>query len=301
VCYLEHGYSPATVRRGISLARLLGDSLPFPILRIPWDRDKPWQAVFFHEVSHNLQADLRIWEDTQESVVRRLSDSGFPPSVISTFGRWHKEIFADLAALLLGGPAAALGLAEFLAHPSDKVMTYRPGGPHPTGYVRVLMLAEMLRRMGFRKDGDTLSQIWRTLYNPNRGARMPAWLLKAIPGVVPAVVDEIAFQPRRNLAEKALASVIRFSPEDQNAIRRGAFDLKAGKPPIGLPPRFVVSACRYALEAGAQPESLGALVIDLLANAPRKLTREWPPRRISGAPRMIPSLAGLDRPLPTAA
>jgi hypothetical protein len=293
VCYLEHGYSPATVRRGISLARLLGDSLPFPILRIPWDRDKPWQAVFFHEVSHNLQADLRIWEDTQESVVRRLSDSGFPPSVISTFGRWHKEIFADLAALLLGGPAAALGLAEFLAHPSDKVMTYRPGGPHPTGYVRVLILSEMLRRMGFREDGEDLSQIWRTLYDPGRGARMPAWLLKAIPNALPAVVDEIAFQPRRNLAEKALASVIRFTPEDQNAIRRAAFDLKAGRPPAGLPPRFVVSACRYALEAGAQPEPLGALVIDLLANAPRRLTRERPP--------FAPELAGVDRRLLTAA
>src|SRR5262249_36062890 len=107
VSYLEHGYSPATVRRGISLARLLGDSLPFPIIRIPWDRDKPWQAVFLHEVAHNLQADLKIWEDTQEAVQRRLIETGFPPVAIATAGRWHKEIFADLAALLLGGPAAA--------------------------------------------------------------------------------------------------------------------------------------------------------------------------------------------------
>src|SRR5215469_5253073 len=90
VSYLEHGYSPATVRRGISLARLLGDSLPFPVIRIPWDRDKPWQAVFLHEVAHNLQADMRIWEDVRNDVQRRLIESGFAPVAIATFGRWHK-------------------------------------------------------------------------------------------------------------------------------------------------------------------------------------------------------------------
>jgi hypothetical protein len=277
VTYLEHGNSPATVRRGNKLAQLLGDSLPFPVIRIPWDRDKPYQAVFHHEVAHNLQADLRIWEDVQQAVVQRLAEARFAPAVIATFGRWHKEIFADLAALLLGGPAAAFGMAEFLAHPSDKVMTFRPGGAHPTGYLRLLIQAEMLRRMGFRNDSDTLSDIWRTLYNPARGARIPTWLMEAAPRAIPAVVDEIAFQPLRNLAEKALANVIRFTPRDQMAIRRGAFDMKRGKPPIGLPPRHVVSASRYALEAGAEPVRLGALVIRHLANAPRTPAREWPP------------------------
>ena len=303
VCYLEHGYSPATVRRGVSLARLLGDSLPFPVIRIPWDRDKPWQAVFLHEVAHNLQADLRIWEDVRNDVVHRLTESRLTPVAIATFGRWHKEIFADLAALLLGGPAAAFGMAEFMAHPSDKVMTYRPGGAHPTGYVRILIQAEMLHRMGFHDDAAALSRIWHTLYDPSRGARMPAWLMEAAPRAIPAVVDEIAFQPRRNLAQKALASVIRFTPADQTAIRRGAFDLRHGKPPIGLPPRHVVSACRYALEAGAEARRLGALVIRHLSGAPRALTREWPPATTVSprVPPLRPAIAGSRRHLPAAA
>jgi hypothetical protein len=303
VCYMEHGYSPATVRRGISLARLLGDSLPFPVIRIPWDRDKPWQAVFLHEVAHNLQADLRIWDDVRNDVLRRLTESRFAPAAIATFGRWHKEIFADLAALLLGGPAAALDMAEFMAHPSDKVMTYRPHGAHPTGYVRLLIQAEMLRRMGFYDDSDALSDIWRTLYDPARGARMPAWLMEAAPRAIPAVVDEIAFQPRRNLAEKALANVIRFTPADQTAIHRGAHDLKLGKPPIGLPPRHIVSACRYALEAGAAPEPLGALVIRHLSGAPRALTRERQPPATAPLPGPFvrSTMPGSHRHLPTAA
>jgi hypothetical protein len=64
LCYMEHGYSPATMRRGVLLSRLLGEPNPFPVVRIPWDRDRPWQATFLHEVAHNLQADLGIWQRT---------------------------------------------------------------------------------------------------------------------------------------------------------------------------------------------------------------------------------------------
>lgn len=66
--YLEHGYSPATMRRGVTLSRLLGESNPFPLIRIPFDRDQPWQAVFLHEVAHNLQADLGLWVENKNVV-----------------------------------------------------------------------------------------------------------------------------------------------------------------------------------------------------------------------------------------
>jgi len=111
ICYMEHGFSPATMRRGVQLNRLLGEPNPFPIVRIPWDRDNPWQAVFLHEVSHNLQADLGIWQENRQAVVRRVIRSSGDPGLTRIWGVWHKEIFADLAAILLGGPAAAWGMA----------------------------------------------------------------------------------------------------------------------------------------------------------------------------------------------
>jgi len=272
--YLEHGYSPATMRRGVSIARLLGEPNPFPLIRIPWDRDQPWQAVFLHEVAHNLMADLRVWHETREAVVQRLAEAKMPLRVIAIYGRWHKEIFADIGALLLGGPAVAFGMAEFLAHPADRVMTYRPGGAHPTGFVRAGLMAEMLRRLGFAAHAETLETIWRQLYDPARGHRMPRVLLDTRAAAIAAVIDEIAFQPRRNLAQRALASTIRFTPADHRAIRRGGFDLAAGRPAIGLPPRHVVSACRYALEAGAKPTQLAALVIRHLAHGGTGWSRE---------------------------
>jgi hypothetical protein len=263
--YLEHGYSPATSRRGVTLSRLLGERNPFPLIRIPYDRDRPWQAVFLHEVAHNLQADLGLWVQNRMALLQRLAEVGIAPLAVSIFGRWHKEIFADLAALLLGGPAVAWGLAIFLAHPADKVMTYRPGGPHPTGYLRVLILAEMLRRMGFATDARQLRGIWKRLYDPRRGHRMPKILLGEARRAIPAVVDEIAFQPRRALAERALASIIPFSREDEAMIRRGAMLLARGRMPESLPPRFLVPAAGYAIEAGANSRDLHRLLLARLA------------------------------------
>lgn len=263
--YLEHGYSPATMRRGVQLARLLGEPNPFPLIRIPYDRDRPWQASFLHEVAHNLQADMGLWEENRRAVIERLAGRGFPPLVVSILGRWHKEVFADLAACLLGGPAVAWGMALFLAHPPDKVMTYRPGGPHPTGYLRVLILAEMVRRMGFAEEAGTIAAVWRRLYDPQRGHRIPALLLRQAPRAIPEVVDEICFQPRRNLAERALVGVIRFTADDQAAIRRGAVRLARGRWPADLPPRFLVGACGYAIDAGADTNMLSRLMIDHLS------------------------------------
>ena len=258
--YMEHGYSPATMRRGITLSRLLGERNPFPLIRIPWDRDQPWQSVFLHEVAHNLQADLGIWEENERAVGNRMSHAVGDPAVVSVYRRWHKEIFADLAAVLLGGPGSAWGMMNFLAHPAPRTMTYKAGGAHPTGYLRVLILAEMVERLGFGADAALIRRIWTGLYRPAQGHRIPAALLRAPAKAIPAVVDEIAFQPRRNLAQRALADVIPFSSKDEQNIRQGSRTLAQGMLPQDLPPRFLVSAGMYALSRGADPARLSGLL-----------------------------------------
>jgi hypothetical protein len=262
--YMEHGYSPATQRRGVSLTRLLGDSNPFPVIRVPWDRDNPWQPVFLHEVAHNLQADMGLWQENAGAVANRLAQMRFDPLVVTIFRRWHKEIFADLAALLLGGTATAWGMMEFLSHPGARALTYRPGGAHPTGWIRTLILTGMLRRMGFEEEAAKAEKVWRGLYDPARGHRLPPVLLAAVPRVVPAIVDEIAYQPRRAIGQHALADAIPFTRADEARIRRGGIALAAGRLP-DLPPRYLVSASRFALENGADPDGLSKLVIEHLA------------------------------------
>ena len=260
VSYMEHGYSPATMRRGVSLSRLLGESNPFPLIRIPWDRDNPWQAVYLHEVAHNLQADLGLWQENQTAVATRLLQTIGDPMVTAAYRRWHKEVFADLTAVLLGGPASVWGMMEFLAHPAPRTLTYRPGGAHPTGFFRIAILAEMLRRMGFLRDSARVRNVWNSLYQPARGHRLPPRLLETSTRTIPHVVDEMAFQTRRNLAHRALVDVIRFGAEDERAIRKGAEVLARGIVPTDLPPRFLVSACRYAIDKGVSLPVLSARV-----------------------------------------
>jgi hypothetical protein len=258
--YMEHGYSPATMRRGVALSRLLGEANPFPLIRIPWDRDNPWQSVFLHEVAHNLQSDLGLWHENREAVARRLAVRRADPLVASVYGRWHKEIFADLAAMLLGGTASVWGMMDFLAHPGPKTLTYRPGGAHPTGLLRVRILAEMLRRMGFEEDAAKAREVWRQLYGSGKKKRIPRPLVSSAETVIPEIVDEIAYQPRRNLAQRALADVILFRRDDEARIRRGAVELANGRLP-DLPPRFLVSASRFALSMGAEADPLSEIVI----------------------------------------
>jgi hypothetical protein len=278
VCYMEHGYSPATMRRGVALSRLLGEANPFPLIRIPWDRDQPWQSVFLHEVAHNLHADLGIWQENRLAVLRRVMGSARNPMLAATYGRWHKEIFADLAAILLGGPAAAWGMADFLAHPQPRTMTFRPGSAHPTAYLRVYLLAEMLRRMGFPADATRLLRVWQGLYRVAAGHRMPAPLMTSAPRLIPEVVDEIAFQTRRNLAHRALVDVIAFHPADENAIRAGARELERGGAPA-LPARHLVSAAHYALEGGRlPPQRLARAVVEQLNSTARSVSERAPLR-----------------------
>lgn len=265
VTYMEHGYSPATQRRGIQLSRLLGDSNPFPVIRIPWDRDNPWQSVFLHEVAHNLQADMRLWHENQTAVGNRVLRIAPNPNVAAAWRRWHKEIFADLAALLLGGPAAAAGMLIFLANPAPRALTYRPGGAHPTAYARGFIMAAMLDRMGFAADAGRAREIWRTLYDPAQGNRMPPGLVESIGRIAPEVVDEVAYQPRLALGQRALADVIPFTRADHVAIRRGAMQLSAGRVPSDLPPRFLVGASGLALAAGAPAAALSRTVVAHLA------------------------------------
>jgi hypothetical protein len=129
----------------------------------------------------------------------------------------------------------------------------------------VHILAEMLRRIGFDKEAGRLARVWDDLYNPRRANRLPVRLLSTSRQIIPEVVDEIAFQTRRNLAQRSLADIIRFDANDENAIRAGAVMLIRGRIPQDLPPRHLVSAAGYALAEGRiAPRLLSNRVIDRL-------------------------------------
>jgi hypothetical protein len=269
ITYLEHSFSPATFRRGVMLRRLLGERNPFPLVRVPYERiESPWgMGVVLHEIGHNLQADLGIWQETQQAVQRRVWQTTHSSWLTRIWTRWHKEIFADLAAILLAGPAAAESMKDFLAYPASRVLSFRPLSVHPVPYLRVFIQAEMLRRMGFRDEGGRMQRVWSRLYTSHLPTgRVPQSLVATSPRLIRHVVDEVAFQPRRGLAQRALADVVPFRRADQQAIQRAAQAIARGTLPADLPPRFAVSASRYALERRlAPPPQIARTVLGALA------------------------------------
>lgn len=269
VTYLEHSFSPATFRRGVLMRRLLGERNPFPLVRVPFERvESPWgMGVVLHEIGHNLQADLGIWQETQQAVQRRVLQETRHPWLARIWARWHKEIFADLIALLLGGPASARAMKDFLAYPASRILSFRALSVHPTPYLRVFIQAEMLRRMGFAAEAQRIRRVWRTLYGPHLSqAKIPAVLLATAERVIPLVVDEIAHQPRRGLAQRTLVDVVPFTAADQQTVLRAAESIARGALPAALPPRFAVSAARYAFDRQLAPAArIAATVLTQLA------------------------------------
>lgn len=266
--YLEYNFSPATYRRGVLLRRLLGERNPFPLVRVPYERlESPWgMGVLLHEVGHNLQADLGVWQETENAVRARVLRLTRDPWLTRIWTRWHKEIFADLVALLLGGPASARSMKDFLAYPAGRVLSFRPLSSHPVPFVRAFLLAEMLRRMGFPEDARRNEEIWRRLYGPHLArARTPRRLLETAHRLVPHVVDEIAYQPRRGLAQHALADAVPFRASDERRIREAGAEIGRGRLPGDLSPRFAPSAARWALERRlAPPEAIARVVLGAL-------------------------------------
>lgn len=257
--YMETGFTPATFRRGVPLTRLGKRANPFPIVELPYHRlVNPWTlGAVHHEVSHNLQSDLGLWQEVPRRVHHRLRRAGMDPLVASTWTRWHKEIWADLAGLLLGGPAIVASLLDVLARSPASTQAFSPSGVHPTPYLRAFISMELLRRMRFPREAEAFRRLWVRLYpDPGRGS-IPRTMLATFPLTNRLVVDTMCFQPYRQLGDKSLADVVRIQPGYQQMIEEAAQRIAAGTDPGIIPARFLVSASRWALDHElARPERI---------------------------------------------
>ena len=257
--YMETGFTPATFRRGVPLTRLGKRANPFPVVQLPYHRlVNPWTlGAVHHEVSHNLQSDLGLWQEVPRRIYRRLRRAGLGPMVASVWTRWHKEIWADLSGLLLGGPAIVASLIDVLARSPASTQRFNPAGVHPTPYLRTFINLELLRRMGFPREAEAFRRLWTRLYPEPQRSNIPRSLLDTFPLANRLVVDTICFQPYRQLEDRSLTEVVRIQPGYQQMIQEAAQRIAAGTDPGIIPARFLVSASRWALDHQlARPERI---------------------------------------------
>jgi hypothetical protein len=250
LCYMRTGFAPATFRRGIPLTRLGQQLNPFPLVQLPYHRlINPWTlGAMLHETSHNLQSDLGLSRDVPRAMARRLLGANLPRPVALQWTRWNREMFADMSALLLGGPCMVASLMDVVGRAPQVVFAYSPRVPHPTPYLRTLISVELLRRMGFTEQAEKYRRTWTRIFpNPQAGA-IPRAILETFPRACALAVDAMCFQPYPSLGGKSLAQVIRFGAKEQQMIEEAARRLAAGTDPGIIPARFLIGAARVAID-----------------------------------------------------
>ncbi|MGB6310412.1 MAG: hypothetical protein WBF89_21745, partial [Steroidobacteraceae bacterium] len=249
-CYMRTGFAPATFRRGIPLRRLGKQINPFPLVQLPYHRlVNPWTlGAMLHETSHNLQSDLGLSRDIPRNIARALLDAQVPKSVAKIWTRWNREMFADMSALLLGGPEIVGALMDVLGRAPAAVFAYRERGPHPTPYLRTLINVELLRRMGFAEDAARYRRAWIKIYPPPPAGAMPPGLLETFPKACKIAVDVMCYRPYRSLGNKPFAEVIHFGDKEQQMTEEAARRLAAGIDPGIVPARFLIGAARIAMD-----------------------------------------------------
>jgi hypothetical protein len=248
-CYMRTGFAPATIRRGIPVRKLGKQLNPFPIVQLPYHRlVNPWTlGAVMHEVGHNLQSDLGLNKDIPRQVGLRLLNGGVEHSVAKIWVRWNREMFADMIALLLGGPETVGSLMDVIGRAPAAVFAFRERGPHPIPYLRLLISAEMLRRMGFEAEAEQYARAWTRIYpNPHAGS-IPKRVLATFPKACRLAVDAMCYRPYPSLGNKSLSQVVRFEKKDQKMIEEAAQRVAAGVDPGIIPERYLIGAARHAL------------------------------------------------------
>lgn len=248
--FMRTGFAPATFRRGIPLKRLGKQLNPFPLVQLPYHRMiNPWTlGAVLHEVSHNLQSDLGLSKDIPRKIALRLLKAGLPKQVAMTWTRWNREMYADMSALLLGGPEVVASLMDVIGRSTQAVVAFSPRGVHPTPYLRLLNSVELMRRMGFQKEAERHRRAWQSIYPPSDMGDIPRAMVKSYRQASELAVDTMCYQPYRSLGNKSLAQVIPFGAKEQSMIEEAARRLAKGTDPGIIPERFVIGAARFALE-----------------------------------------------------
>jgi hypothetical protein len=249
-CYMRTGFAPATFRRGIPLTRLGRQLNPFPLIQLPYHRlVNPWTlGAMLHETSHNLQSDLELSRGIPKAVALRLLRAGLGRFVAMVWARWNREMFADMCALLLGGPGAVGSLMDVVGRTPEVVFHYSSRVPHPTPYLRTLISVELLRRMGFGEEASRYRTAWTRIYPDPRTGNIPEEVLDTFPQACELAVDQMCFKPYPSLGNRSLAQVIKFERKEQLMIEEAARRLAAGVDPGIIPERFLIGAVRFAVD-----------------------------------------------------
>jgi hypothetical protein len=178
--FLISSTSPDIFGRGKKLENVDEDlifgsqTLPISLARVPFDQVSCiWLlCALHHEVGHNLDQELNLRKELLKHLELQLPQVGSqaqpatPAERIGVWKGWAGEILADAFGVLLAGAAFGYTMAP-------RFPNFRPGKPHPDSYIRVVLVAELLRACDVPQLTSAADFIIDHWYNQQE---RPAWI-----------------------------------------------------------------------------------------------------------------------------
>jgi hypothetical protein len=261
---------------------------PIPVIKLPWEHSQNlWEFLSIpHEVGHDLEADLNLRGVLLRSLDNALK--GNPRREV--WRKWQSEVFADLVALQLVGPAYAETLMSVLLQSKEDVVTPNPKGPHPTRYLRILMLTSYIKRLiandapaeirdELSKHAAQIEGLWTKLYDK---------VVDLDPYVddFPVVFKALMESPFPKLNDRTVRSLIPYTAEHHILIRSASEYIETGLDSPGkgtMDARHCLAAARLAVTRTArQGGNLGSK-LSLINNRTGQLVRENAPTGVLAA------------------
>ena len=238
--------------------------MPIPVIELPWDHlGSAWEYLsLHHEVGHDIEADLALRPTLQSTLRQKLAAGNVAQPKIDAWLNWQGEVFADLCAIRLAGPAFVDAHAQLLLLPPLSVKKYDVKDPHPTPFVRILMNTAYVRTMDnasaqMTAHADAIDAEWLATY----GAATGNAVLDGCVADFPLVFDALMNEPLPILKNQTVASLPPFTVAEDLKIRSAERYFRTNlNPPNNLPIRHVPSAARLAVK---EADASGTLTPDL--------------------------------------
>lgn len=219
ITYIDKGLGASVLKAGLRLwdRRSINPAAAIKVVR----HNILTSTATLHETGHQV-AHIVGWNDEFSEVLR----AAMPKDISETWASWASEIAADAFAFVNAGYASVTALRNVVDGGPSHVFRFIEGDPHPVGFVRVLLGAEMSRRaFGAHGPWQELVSTWQQKYPISLASGRVAELISESLPALGRVVQLALYQRYRAFGEKSLAQIInpiRVSPQVLEQFERTA-------------------------------------------------------------------------------
>lgn len=220
-------------------------ALPIPVIGLPWYQVShlPDAPLIAHEIAHDVEEDFDLSTTIRGHLAPALS--GMDPGPRHAWETWVSEVWADLYAVLVAGPAVVGAMADLLVTDPVQVAVEAQApaafAEHPPGSLRVRLMTLALTETGFPSHGATYWDDWCTSFMGG--------MVHPVFDVAPHVVEAMLTGPFPQLGNRSLPDVLCFSNTQQSTARSVSKEALADLAPTSSDIRCLVAGARLAFDS----------------------------------------------------